>query len=90
MIACLARSLRNLFLRESRLLILGFLYGVLTIAMGFVASKLGGVLTAAIVVNGAVAGPLLGVFICGILLPFINKHVCYVYGDLRKYSVDVI
>jgi len=43
--------------------------------MGFVAQNLGGVLSAAIIVNGAVAGPLLGVFILGILIPVANKKV---------------
>ncbi|CAG7829113.1 unnamed protein product [Allacma fusca] len=54
--------------------IIGFIYGIITIGMGFVASKLGGVLQAAIVVNGAVAGPLLGVFLVGVLVPFVNKY----------------
>jgi hypothetical protein len=53
------------------------MYGVIAISMGFVAKNLGGVLTAAIIVNGAVAGPLLGAFILGILVPFSNKMVTH-------------
>ena len=53
----------------------GFLYAALTIAMGFIASTLGGVLSVALIVNGAVTGPLLGVFVLGVFVPFVNKHV---------------
>jgi len=54
---------------------LGLVYGLIAIGMAFLAGKFDGVLAASIVLNGSVAGPLLGVFLLGILLPFTNKYV---------------
>lgn len=49
------------------------LYGIFS--FGFAAGSLGGVLKAALVLNGTVAGPLLGVFLLGVFLPFVNSKV---------------
>ncbi|OXA62795.1 Sodium-coupled monocarboxylate transporter 1 [Folsomia candida] len=77
--------------------IIGFLYGALSIGMGFLAGNLGGVLSAALVVNGAVSGPLLGVFgaIIGMLLAHIVTLGIGVGGLLLKvhhaslpYAID--
>lgn len=43
--------------------------------MAFLAANFDGVLAASIVLNGSVAGPLLAVFLMGIVLPFTNKYV---------------
>ncbi|XP_037079494.1 sodium-coupled monocarboxylate transporter 1-like [Pollicipes pollicipes] len=60
---------------------ISLLYGCLTLAMGFLASQLGGVLQASLAVTGAVSGPILGVFTLGILVPFANAKVCLVEKD---------
>ncbi|XP_068162734.1 sodium-coupled monocarboxylate transporter 1-like isoform X2 [Antennarius striatus] len=49
---------------------LTFFYGILCIGMAGLASAMGAMLQASVVVNGATGGPLLGVFTLGILCPF--------------------
>jgi hypothetical protein len=61
--------------------LLALFYGLLAIAMAFVAGNFDGVLAASIVLNGSVAGPLLGVFLMGICLPFTNKFVSYTLAN---------
>lgn len=50
-------------------------YGGLCIGLTFVAAQLGDVLQAALGLFGMLGGPVLAVFLCGILYPCINKHV---------------
>ncbi|KAM4614700.1 sodium-coupled monocarboxylate transporter 1 [Polymixia lowei] len=48
-------------------------YGALCIGMAGLASIMGGVLQAAVTIFGVIGGPLLGLFILGILCPFANS-----------------
>ncbi|KAJ0056908.1 hypothetical protein NL108_000698 [Boleophthalmus pectinirostris] len=52
---------------------LSLLYGVLCIGMAALASLMGGILQAAISVFGVIGGPLLGLFVLGILCPIANS-----------------
>ncbi|KAK7901997.1 hypothetical protein WMY93_018766 [Mugilogobius chulae] len=52
---------------------LSLLYGVLCIGMAALASLMGGILQAVISIFGVIGGPLLGLFILGILCPFANS-----------------
>lgn len=54
--------------------IIAFSYGLLMIALSYVASKLGGVLQAALGLFGMIGGPVLGLFTLGIMYPWAN-HV---------------
>ncbi|ODN06175.1 Sodium-coupled monocarboxylate transporter 1, partial [Orchesella cincta] len=65
-----------------------FAYGAITIGFGFAAGGLGGVLRAALVVNGTVAGPLLGVFLLGVLLPFVNSKGA-ISGMLIAHAISL-
>ncbi|XP_070393596.1 sodium-coupled monocarboxylate transporter 1-like isoform X1 [Dermacentor albipictus] len=47
-------------------------YGILTIGMAFLAGSIGSILKAAFAMSGALSGPLLGVFVLGMLLPSCN------------------
>ncbi|CAL8077557.1 unnamed protein product [Orchesella dallaii] len=67
---------------------IGFAYGFLIIGFGFAAGSLGGVLKAALVVNGTVAGPLLGVFLLGVLLPFVNSKGA-ISGMLIAHAISL-
>uniref|UniRef100_A0A8C5PKS9 Sodium-coupled monocarboxylate transporter 1 n=1 Tax=Leptobrachium leishanense TaxID=445787 RepID=A0A8C5PKS9_9ANUR len=49
------------------------LYGAVCIAMAGLASMMGGLLQAALSIFGMVGGPLLGLFVLGILFPFVNS-----------------
>lgn len=49
------------------------LYGILSIAMAYLASQLGAVLEAALSIFGLLGGPLLGLFTLGFLFPFANS-----------------
>ncbi|XP_037080771.1 sodium-coupled monocarboxylate transporter 1-like, partial [Pollicipes pollicipes] len=51
---------------------ISFLYGCLAVGMAFMASQLGGVLQASLSITGAVSGPVHGVFMLGIFVPFSN------------------
>ncbi|XP_037080770.1 sodium-coupled monocarboxylate transporter 1-like [Pollicipes pollicipes] len=52
--------------------LISLLYGCLAIGLAFMVSQLGGVLQAALAINGALSGPILGVFCLGIFVPFSN------------------
>nr|XP_046235616.1 sodium-coupled monocarboxylate transporter 1-like [Scatophagus argus] len=52
---------------------LTLVYGVLCIGMAGLASLMGGILQAAISIFGVIGGPLLGLFLMGILCPFANS-----------------
>ncbi|XP_072311101.1 sodium-coupled monocarboxylate transporter 1 [Eucyclogobius newberryi] len=52
---------------------LSLLYGALCIGMAALASLMGGLLQAAISIFGVIGGPLLGLFVLGILCPFANS-----------------
>ncbi|KAJ0012511.1 hypothetical protein NQD34_016845, partial [Periophthalmus magnuspinnatus] len=52
---------------------LSLLYGVLCIGMAALASLMGGILQAVINIFGVIGGPLLGLFVLGILCPFANS-----------------
>ncbi|XP_050034616.1 sodium-coupled monocarboxylate transporter 1-like isoform X1 [Dermacentor andersoni] len=47
-------------------------YGILTIGLAFLAGSIGSILKAAFAMSGALSGPLLGVFVLGMLLPSCN------------------
>lgn len=50
----------------------GVFYGVLCIALAFSAQKMGAVFNASVAVVYAVAGVLYGIFLMGMLMPFVN------------------
>lgn len=50
-------------------------YGILTIIMAFLAGRIGSVLQAAISLAGCLVGPLLGLYIMAIFVPFANVRV---------------
>lgn len=50
-------------------------YGLLFLALAFIAEYLGGVLQAALTIFGAVGGPLLGVFTLGLFTTYANEAV---------------
>ncbi|OTF82445.1 sodium-coupled monocarboxylate transporter 1-like protein, partial [Euroglyphus maynei] len=52
---------------------IAFGYGMLAIAMAFVVSQINSILEAAISIAGALVGPMFGLFLCGILVPFTNS-----------------
>jgi len=56
-------------------LFIGFVYGLLTVGMAFVAGRFSGILAAALVIFGGASGPILGTFILGMFMPFVNKYV---------------
>ncbi|KAG8182483.1 hypothetical protein JTE90_020401 [Oedothorax gibbosus] len=51
---------------------LAVFFGLLSIALVFVAEQMGGVLQAALTIHGIVGGPMLGVFTLGMFFPFAN------------------
>ncbi|KPM05428.1 sodium-coupled monocarboxylate transporter 1-like protein 1 [Sarcoptes scabiei] len=57
--------------RISKLIAFG--YGTAAIAMAFVVSQINSILEAAISIAGALVGPMFGLFLCGILVPFANS-----------------
>jgi len=68
--------------------VVSFLYGCLAVGLGFMVSKLGGVLQASLAINGALSGPVLGIFVMGIFLPFTNGKGC-VIGLLAASSISL-
>lgn len=50
-------------------------YGLVFLALAFLAEHLGGVLQAALTIFGAVGGPLFGVFTLGMFTTFANQMV---------------
>lgn len=54
-------------------------YGLVFLALAFLAEHLGGVLQAALTIFGAVGGPLFGVFTLGMFTTYANEGVstCY-------------
>ncbi|ODM97731.1 Sodium-dependent multivitamin transporter [Orchesella cincta] len=69
--------------------LVGLIYGLLCIGMAFLAANFDGVLGASIVLNGSVAGPLLGVFLLGLLVPFANKWGAIV-GMLVGHTITIL
>lgn len=55
--------------------LIAFTYGMAAIAMAFVVSQINSILEAAISIAGALVGPMFGLFLCGILVPFANSFV---------------
>lgn len=53
--------------------LIAFGYGMAAIAMAFVVSQINSILEAAISIAGALVGPMFGLFLCGILVPFANS-----------------
>lgn len=51
-------------------------FGLVFLALAFIAEHLGGVLQAALTIFGAVGGPLLGIFTLGMFTTFANEMVC--------------
>ncbi|BFZ17587.1 hypothetical protein BsWGS_20626 [Bradybaena similaris] len=76
------------YMRESRARlvsqVLALMFGVVCLAMTYVASKLGSILQAALSLFGMIGGPLLGVFSLGMLFPWANKWGAYsgLFGSL--------
>jgi sodium-coupled monocarboxylate transporter 8/12 len=68
--------------------IIGFVYGLLTVGMAFIAGSFSGILAAALVVFGAASGPILGVFVLGIFMPFVNKYVILI-KELLAFFVSI-
>ncbi|KAK2148113.1 hypothetical protein LSH36_515g02003 [Paralvinella palmiformis] len=68
--------------------ILAFSYGLVMIALSYVASKLGGVLQAALGLFGMIGGPVLGVFTLGILYPWAN-HVGAFIGTFASLVITL-
>ncbi|GBN85231.1 Sodium-coupled monocarboxylate transporter 2 [Araneus ventricosus] len=52
--------------------VLAMSFGVISIALVFVAEQMGGVLQAALTIHGIVGGPMLGAFTLGMFIPFAN------------------
>ncbi|CAK6949750.1 sodium-coupled monocarboxylate transporter 1-like [Scomber scombrus] len=52
---------------------LSFFYGILCICMAGLSSVMGGMMQTAVSISGLIGGPLLGLFILGILCPFANS-----------------
>lgn len=57
--------------------VLVFVFGVICLALTYVASLLGGVLQAALSLFGMIGGPLLGLFLLGMVFPWSNKWGAY-------------
>ncbi|CAG5123374.1 unnamed protein product, partial [Candidula unifasciata] len=84
----ICRAYFKSYFRESRarllsqLLALGF--GIICLAMTYVASLLGNILQAALSLFGMIGGPLLGVFTLGMFFPWANKWGAYsgLFGSL--------
>ncbi|CAG2198860.1 SLC5A6 [Mytilus edulis] len=57
--------------------ILVFIFGIICLGLTYVASLLGGVLQAALSLFGMIGGPLLGLFILGMMFPWSNKWGAY-------------
>ncbi|XP_043572972.1 sodium-coupled monocarboxylate transporter 1-like isoform X2 [Chiloscyllium plagiosum] len=64
---------------------LSFMYGIICIAMAALTSVMGGVLQAALTIFGILGGPLLGVFLLGMLFRYANS-----VGALSGFVVSVI
>ena len=58
--------------------IVSVLYGALTILLILIIQYLPGILDSALALFGALGGPLLGVYVCGIFIPWINKKGAFV------------
>ncbi|XP_076075543.1 sodium-dependent multivitamin transporter-like [Mytilus galloprovincialis] len=57
--------------------ILVFVFGIICLGLTYIASLLGGVLQAALSLFGMIGGPLLGLFILGMMFPWSNKWGAY-------------
>lgn len=57
---------------------LGVLFAILCMGIAYLVSLFSGVIEISMFVNGATTGPLVGVFICAMLIPFVNSKVIFV------------
>ncbi|XP_060701181.1 sodium-coupled monocarboxylate transporter 1-like [Hemiscyllium ocellatum] len=64
---------------------LSFMYGIICIAMAALTSVMGGILQAALTIFGILGGPLLGIFLLGMLFRYANS-----VGALSGFVVSVI
>lgn len=51
------------------------IYGVLSVLLAFGAQNLGAIFQVTMTAVGATSGPLGGIFLCGLFIPFMNKFV---------------
>lgn len=70
--------------------------GLLAIALGLLAGNLGSIFQMTQTVLGAISGPLIGIFISGICIPWANAKVrrcaslLVLLRSLKKYSEDFL
>ncbi|XP_018024215.1 sodium-coupled monocarboxylate transporter 2 [Hyalella azteca] len=68
--------------------VLTVLLGATIIGLAFLASKLGGLIQAGYTVVGVMSGPILGVYLLGLMVPFCNKRGAFA-GLLSSYILCV-
>lgn len=54
------------------------MYGILSIGLGFAAGPMGGIINAAVSMQGSLAGPLVGLFFLGVCVPKAHKHAAII------------
>lgn len=54
---------------------IGFVFGIAMIGLAFLVSNMSGLIQTTFTLTGAVQGPLLGVFLIALFLPWANKYV---------------
>ncbi|XP_014678919.1 PREDICTED: sodium-dependent multivitamin transporter-like, partial [Priapulus caudatus] len=64
------------------------LYGCISLGLAFIISGAEGVVQVSILVNGTVGGPLLGVFLLGMLFPWSNAKGAFV-GTLTAFIASM-
>lgn len=66
--------------------VLAFSYGVVCIAVAFLAQNMGGVLQASLTVFGVVGGPLFALFTLGMVAPSVRQRVSVSYSACRRIT----